>query len=107
MPATLIDIAPAYIVLRPFSARGRELGRGEVIDCRDWRNVQPLVNVRKLKPIPYEMYDADPIECGCGRRWDSEESLAVHGCASSSIPPSPAPTKNRGGRPRKITSEEI
>lgn len=51
MPATLLDAAEEYVVLRPFPALGRMMERGEVIDCSDWRNVQPLVNTRRLAPI--------------------------------------------------------
>ncbi len=51
MPSTLIDVAPAYEVMRPFTALGRELVRGEIVECSTWRNVQPLINTRYLKPL--------------------------------------------------------
>lgn len=51
MPATVVDPADTYVVLRPFTARGGTVERGKVVDCREWRNVQPLVNTRYLAPI--------------------------------------------------------
>lgn len=49
MPQTLLDDFDTHVVLRPFSGpESKLLARGDLVDTKEWRNVQPLINQRFL-----------------------------------------------------------
>ncbi len=76
MPATLLDQRTTHVVLRgPLSALGVECQRGEVVDTSEWRNVQPLINTRRLDVL---QYGAEPVASSDGRRWINAEFRDAH-----------------------------
>lgn len=79
MPASLLDSRTTHVVLRgPLSADGIDRERGEVIDTSGWRNCQPLVNTRRIEPLPYGA--PEPITCECGRLWVDAPAASTHRC---------------------------
>lgn len=80
MPQTLLDSSlDQHVVLRPFPGPGaRMLQRGEVVETRDWRNVQPLLNGRYLAPMfsPEGRAAAKAPEYGRAFKSALEEMLA-------------------------------
>lgn len=83
-------------VVRPFSAAGVELERGEIVNVSDWRNPTPLIEQRRLAVIHSDI--APSTKCECGRTWLDETALLSHNAKSHQIADQ---TPRRVGRPKK------
>lgn len=81
-----------YVVMKSFSADGRLLAIGEVVDTADWKYTSKLEQRRFIKPLPYGVTipDATVGEDGVSRRLITSASKV-----EKEIDTRPTPTRKK------------